>query len=49
MGKFKDSILNMQKRLESLYNREIEKFGGIGIWETISGRDKKKSHEKSDS
>ena len=34
MNKFKERVLRHQGELDSLYNREIEKFGGITIWET---------------
>ncbi len=39
---FKKEILETQKKLKKLYATEIERVGGINIWEKMVGSEKKK-------
>jgi len=33
MNSFKNSILKTQERLKEIYAKEIERIGGLSIWE----------------
>ena len=43
---FKEDILKTQKELKKIYTTEIDRIGGINIWEKLTGNEQKQETEK---